>query len=120
MDTKAEKLEAAAEAVRGEDQVPALENAGKVEDLVAMAQTEEHRQRVNALDNKDIKIPADLSKVNDSTAKELVQAGLIESRDVPGKMYRRKSDRFMARIPNFEFNAFDKARKDEWEEVKLP
>jgi hypothetical protein len=67
----------------------------------------------------DIKVPSDLTKVSDGRARELVAAGAVDDADLPGKMYRRKSDRFVARIPNYTFNAYSDVLKDEWEEIKL-
>lgn len=57
--------------------------------------------------------------MSNSKAKELVLAGVVEDRDLPGKMYRRKADGFNARIPNYTFEAYDQGLKDEWEEIKL-
>jgi hypothetical protein len=66
-----------------------------------------------------LKIPSDLSKVSNAKAKELVEAGVVQDQDVPGKMYKRKADGFVARIPNYTFDAYGKDLQDEWVEVKL-
>lgn len=66
-----------------------------------------------------LKIPKDLSKVSAAKAKELAEAGVVEDRDLPGKMYKRKADGFVARIPNYTWEAYEDGLKDEWEEIKL-
>jgi len=72
-----------------------------------------------AAEAKDLKIPADLSKVSASKAKELVEKGVVEDRDVPGKFYKRVADGFTARIPDYTFEAYDKDLQNEWSEIKL-
>lgn len=72
-----------------------------------------------AAKKEGLKIPSDLSKVSNAKAKELVEAGVVQDQDVPGKMYRRKSDRFTARIPNYTYEAYSDDLKAEWEEIKL-
>lgn len=72
-----------------------------------------------AAEAKDLKIPADLSKVSMAKAKDLVEAGVVEDRDVPGKFYKRKADGFMARIPDYTYEAYGQDLKDEWDEIKL-
>jgi len=67
---------------------------------------------------QEIKVPQDLSKVSDAKARELVENGLVEDRDLPGKYYRRVSDKFLARIPDYTFNAYSDQLKGEWVEVK--
>jgi hypothetical protein len=67
----------------------------------------------------DIKVPTDLSKVSNAKARELVDAGAVEDRDLPGKMYKRKADGFVARIPNYTFDAYMDVHKAEWDEIKL-
>lgn len=91
----------------------------KIEDLVDLAQTEDTR-RLAAGFQSDIKVPTDLSKVSEAKARELSEAGLVEDRDLPGKMYRRKADGFVTRIPDYTFNAYADVHKDEWEEIKFP
>lgn len=72
-----------------------------------------------AADKKsEIKVPQDLSKVSHAKARELIDAGLVEDHELPGKWYKRKSDGFKARIPDYTFDAYGPELKDEWEEVK--
>lgn len=66
----------------------------------------------------EIKVPQDLSKVSNAKARELIDAGLVEDHELPGKWYKRKSDGFKARIPDYTYDAYDTVLKDEWEEVK--
>lgn len=96
-----------------------VEKAKKPEDLVDHAQTEETRRQLAAMQS-DIKVPQDLTKVSNAKAKELAEAGLVEDGDLPGKMYKRKADGFVARIPNYTFDAYPDFMKDEWDEIKLP
>jgi len=67
---------------------------------------------------QEIKVPQDLTKVSDAKARELVDAGLVEDSQLPGKHYKRKGDGFIARIPDYTFNAYSDQLKGEWEEVK--
>ncbi len=87
-------------------------------DLVGLAQTPETQRALAGL-NSDIKVPSDLGKVSASKAKELAEAGLVDDADLPGKMYKRKADGFVTRIPNYTFEAYSDYHKDEWEEIKL-
>lgn len=90
----------------------------KPEDLVGLAQTPETSRKLAEL-NTDLKVPTDLKKVSDAKARELVEAGIVEDADLPGKMYKRKADGFVTRIPNYTFNAYSDYHKDEWDEIKL-
>ena len=102
------------------DSTMTLDKAKKVEDLVDLPHTPEHSRRVAELSaDKDIKIPKELDKVSDAKARELVEAGIVEDADLPGKMYKRKADGFVTRIPNYTFNAYPDYHQDEWEEIKL-
>ena len=67
----------------------------------------------------NIKVPKDLTKVSHAKAKELVEAGLVDDRDLPGKWYARKQDGFKAKIPDYTFEAYGPDLKGEWEEIKL-
>lgn len=99
----------------------AAEEAKKVEDLVGHAQTPEHGLKVRALEaGSTVKIPTDLSKVSPAKARELAATGLVEDADLPGKMYKRKADGFVARIPDYTYEAYNQDLQDEWEEIKLP
>jgi hypothetical protein len=95
-----------------------LTDAKKPEDLVGFAQDEDHRKRLAELSSV-VKIPSDLSKVSVARARELSEAGLVDDRDLPGKMYKRKADGFVVRIPDYTFEAYSPELKDEWEEVRL-
>lgn len=96
----------------------AVEDAKKPEDFAALPQTAE-TARAYAAFNSDIKVPTDLTKVSNAKARELVDAGLVDDADLPGKMYRRKQDGFTTRIPNYTFEAYPDILKGEWEEIKL-
>lgn len=87
-------------------------------DLVPLAQTPETQRALAGL-NSDLKVPTDLTKVSEAKAKELAEAGLVDDSDLPGKMYKRKADGFVTRIPDYTFNAYVDYMKDEWEEIKL-
>ena len=100
------------------DAATTVEDAKKPEDLVPHAQTPETHRKLRALES-DIKVPSDLSKVSPAKAKELAEAGLVEDADLPGKMYKRKQDGFVARIPDYTFDAYPDYLKDEWAEIKL-
>lgn len=92
--------------------------ANKSEDLAARPQTAEAVREL-AIEQSGIKVPTDLSKVSEAKARELAEAGVVDDRDLPGKMYRRKQDGFTTRIPDYTYNAYGPDLKDEWEEIKL-
>ena len=95
------------------------DKAKKEDDLIPFAQTGENAKILAGL-RSDVVVPKDLSKVSVAKAKELAEAGLVEDSDLPGKMYKRKADGFVTRIPDYTFNAYVDYHKDEWEEIKLP
>lgn len=90
-----------------------------IEELQGLPQTPETARRLAVLES-GIKIPTDLSKVSNAKAKELAEAGVVEDRDLPSKMYRRKADGFVTRIPNYTFEAYPDYLQEEWDEIDLP
>lgn len=74
---------------------------------------------LEAASDAGIKIPSDLSKVSNAKARELVDAGVVQDRDLPGKMYKRKADGFVARIPNYTWEGYGTDLQGEWDEIKL-
>ena len=72
-----------------------------------------------AAQKEGLRLPSDLSKVSNAQAQKLVAAGVVQDSDLPGKMYKRKADGFVTRIPNYTFEAYLDMHKDEWEEIKL-
>ena len=100
------------------DAITKAEDAKKPEDLVGFAQTPETNRALASM-TSDIKVPQDLSKVSEAKARELAEAGLVEDRDLPGKMYKRTADGFVTRIPDYTYNAYGPDLKAEWEEIKL-
>ncbi|MBA3241355.1 MAG: hypothetical protein H0T60_09050 [Acidobacteria bacterium] len=95
-----------------------LSKATKPEDLVDLPQTPATARALAAMET-DVKVPTDLSRVSEAKAKELSEAGLVDDSDLPGKMYKRKADGFVTRIPDYTFNAYGQDLKDEWDEIKL-
>jgi len=102
-----------------EKAITSVDEAKKPEDLNQLPHTPEAARKLAEL-TSDIKIPQDLSKVSEAKARELSEAGLVDDSDLPGKMYKRKADGFVARIPDYTFNAYAKDLQEEWDEIVLP